>query len=76
MGGRLADTDTIDALAEAGAVIRARRGERGLSQQALAEAAQVSRKFIVDLEAGHARASNPSPKHGCPDSPTATFGNP
>ncbi|WP_427007971.1 helix-turn-helix domain-containing protein [Pseudarthrobacter sp. H2] len=49
-------TTSIDTPAAAGAIIRARRQERGLSQQFLAEAAGVSRKFIVDLEAGHERA--------------------
>ncbi|WP_284981613.1 helix-turn-helix domain-containing protein [Arthrobacter sp. efr-133-TYG-118] len=47
---------SIDTPEAAGAVIRARRQERGLSQQSLAVAAGVSRKFIVDLEAGHERA--------------------
>jgi y4mF family transcriptional regulator len=47
---------SIDTPAAAGAIIRARRQERGLSQQSLAVAAGVSRKFIVDLEAGHERA--------------------
>ncbi|GAA3315709.1 helix-turn-helix transcriptional regulator [Arthrobacter ramosus] len=47
---------SIDTPAAAGAIIRSRRQERGLSQQSLAEAAGVSRKFIVDLEAGHERA--------------------
>jgi y4mF family transcriptional regulator len=47
---------SIDTPAAAGDIIRARRQERGLSQQSLAEAAGVSRKFIVDLEAGHERA--------------------
>ncbi|MHC6220587.1 helix-turn-helix domain-containing protein [Arthrobacter sp. MMS24-S77] len=47
---------SIDTPAAAGAIIRARRQERGLSQQSLAEAAGVSRKFLVDLEAGHERA--------------------
>lgn len=37
-------------------LIRVRRQEYGLSQLALAEAAGVSRKFIVELEAGHDRA--------------------
>ncbi|WP_426977364.1 helix-turn-helix domain-containing protein [Pseudarthrobacter sp. O4] len=49
-------TTSIDTPAAAGAIIRARRQERGLSQQLLAEATGVSRKFIVDLEAGHERA--------------------
>ncbi|MGY2746976.1 helix-turn-helix domain-containing protein [Arthrobacter sp. UYCu723] len=49
-------TTSIDTPAAAGAIIRARRQERGLSQQSLAEATGVSRKFIVDLEAGHERA--------------------
>ncbi|WP_248760934.1 helix-turn-helix domain-containing protein [Pseudarthrobacter sp. SSS035] len=47
---------SIDTPAAAGAIIRARRQERGLSQQSLAEATGVSRKFLVDLEAGHERA--------------------
>lgn len=47
---------SIDTPAAAGAIIRARRQERGLSQQSLAESAGVSRKFIVDLESGHERA--------------------
>ncbi len=47
---------SIDTPAAAGVIIRARRQERGLSQQSLAESAGVSRKFIVDLEAGHERA--------------------
>ncbi len=42
--------------ASAGAIIRTRRQERGLSQQALADKAGVSRKFLIDLEAGHERA--------------------
>ncbi|MDQ0239496.1 y4mF family transcriptional regulator [Arthrobacter bambusae] len=47
---------SIDTPAAAGSIIRARRQERGLSQQSLAEASGVSRKFLVDLEAGHERA--------------------
>ncbi|WP_284763146.1 helix-turn-helix domain-containing protein [Arthrobacter sp. efr-133-R2A-63] len=47
---------SIDTPAAAGVIIRARRQERGLSQQSLAESAGVSRKFIIDLEAGHERA--------------------
>lgn len=54
--GLLTRTTSIDTPAAAGAIIRARRQERGLSQQSLAEATGVSRKFIVDLEAGHERA--------------------
>lgn len=46
----------IETPAEAGAIIRARRIARGLSQQALADMAGVSRKFLIDLEAGHDRA--------------------
>ncbi|MFE4194520.1 helix-turn-helix transcriptional regulator [Paenarthrobacter sp. NPDC056912] len=46
----------IDTHAAVGATVRARRRERGLSQQSLAEASGVSRKFLVDLEAGHERA--------------------
>lgn len=42
--------------AAAGAIIRARRTARGLSQEALADLAGVSRKFLIDLEAGHDRA--------------------
>ncbi|MBB6402710.1 helix-turn-helix transcriptional regulator [Arthrobacter sp. AZCC_0090] len=56
MGGHLADANSIDTAGAAGAVIRSRRKEQGLSQQALADAAKVSRKFVVDLEAGHERA--------------------
>ena len=47
---------SIDTPAAAGAIIRARRQDRGLSQQSLAEGAGVSRKFLIDLEAGHDRA--------------------
>ena len=47
---------TIETPAAAGAIIRARRTARGLSQQALADMAVVSRKFLIDLEAGHDRA--------------------
>ncbi|WP_354243286.1 helix-turn-helix domain-containing protein [Arthrobacter sp. UYEF20] len=47
---------SIDTPAAASAIIRARRQERGLSQQSLAEASGVSRKFLVALEAGHERA--------------------
>lgn len=46
----------IDSPAAVGAIIRARRDDRGLSQQSLAQATGVSRKFLVDLEAGHERA--------------------
>ena len=47
---------TIETPAVAGAIIRARRIAPGLSQQTLAEMAGVSRKFLIDLEAGHDRA--------------------
>jgi y4mF family transcriptional regulator len=47
---------TIETPAAAGAIIRARRTARGLSQQTLADMAGVSRKFLIDLEAGHDRA--------------------
>ncbi|MBT2538728.1 helix-turn-helix domain-containing protein [Arthrobacter sp. ISL-69] len=47
---------SIDTPAAVGAIIRARRQDRGLSQQTLAVRAGVSRKFLVDLEAGHERA--------------------
>jgi y4mF family transcriptional regulator len=47
---------TIDSPAAAGAIIRARRTAKGLSQQTLADRAGVSRKFLIDLEAGHDRA--------------------
>ena len=47
---------TIETPAAAGAIIRARRTARGLSQQSLADRAGVSRKFLIDLEAGHDRA--------------------
>jgi transcriptional regulator with XRE-family HTH domain len=47
---------TIETPAAAGAIIRAHRTARGLSQQTLADMAGVSRKFLIDLEADHARA--------------------
>jgi y4mF family transcriptional regulator len=47
---------TIQTPAAAGAIIRARRTALGLSQQTLADMAGVSRKFLIDLEAGHDRA--------------------
>jgi y4mF family transcriptional regulator len=47
---------TINTPAAAGAIIRARRTTQGLSQQTLADIAGVSRKFLIDLEAGHDRA--------------------
>jgi y4mF family transcriptional regulator len=47
---------TIKTPAAAGAIIRARRTARGLSQQTLSDVAGVSRKFLIDLEAGHDRA--------------------
>ena len=47
---------SIDSPATVGAIIRARRTARGWSQQALADRAGVSRKFLIDLEAGHDRA--------------------
>ncbi len=47
---------SIDTPANIGAIVRARRQARGLSQQALADSAGVSRKFLIDLEAGHERA--------------------
>ncbi|MFC8304847.1 helix-turn-helix transcriptional regulator [Specibacter sp. NPDC057265] len=46
----------IDTPAEAGALIRAQRTEQGWTQLALADAAGVSRKFLIDLESGHDRA--------------------
>lgn len=46
----------VDTPAAAGALIRAQRMEQGWTQQALAEAAGVSRKFLIDLESGHDRA--------------------
>ena len=47
---------TIDTPAAAGALIRRQRMNQGLTQQALADAAGVSRKFLIDLESGHERA--------------------
>lgn len=47
---------SIDSPAAVGAIIRARRQDRGLSQQSLAASTGVSRKFLIDLEAGHERA--------------------
>lgn len=46
----------IETPAAAGAIIRAHRTACGLSQQTLADTARVSRKFLIDLEAGHDRA--------------------
>ncbi|WP_196810877.1 helix-turn-helix domain-containing protein [Arthrobacter sp. 35W] len=37
-------------------MIRAQRLEHGWTQRALADAAGVSRKFLIDLESGHDRA--------------------
>ena len=47
---------TIDTPAAVGALIRHQRISQGLTQQALADAAGVSRKFLIDLESGHERA--------------------
>jgi y4mF family transcriptional regulator len=47
---------SIETAAAAGALIRAHRVDLGLTQQTLAEKAGVSRKFLIDLEAGHDRA--------------------
>lgn len=47
---------TIDTPAAAGALIRSQRMNHGWTQQVLADAAGVSRKFLIDLEAGHERA--------------------
>lgn len=46
----------IRSAADLGAVIRQRRQARALSQAQLAACAGVSRKLIIGLEAGHARA--------------------
>ena len=48
---------TIETAAAAGAIVRAGRAARGLSQQTLSAMAGVSRKFFIDLEAGHDRAA-------------------
>lgn len=48
--------NTIDTPAAAGALIRRQRIGQGLTQQVLADAAGVSRKFLIDLESGHERA--------------------
>ncbi|MGA7204765.1 MAG: helix-turn-helix domain-containing protein [Specibacter sp.] len=47
---------TIDTPAAAGALIRRQRMNQGLTQLALADAAGVPRKFLIDLESGHERA--------------------
>lgn len=47
---------TIDTPAAAGALVRQQRMDQGWTQQALADAAGVSRKFLIDLESGHDRA--------------------
>lgn len=41
---------------EAGNAVKVSRLEKGLTQARLAELAGVSRKFVIDLEAGHPRA--------------------
>lgn len=46
----------IDRPPKFGAVIRSARLERGMSQQALADAAGVSRAWLARFEAGHRRA--------------------
>ncbi|WP_427017301.1 helix-turn-helix domain-containing protein [Pseudarthrobacter sp. P1] len=56
LGDERSTISTSGTPAAAGAMIRARRTARGWSQQALADAAGVSRKFLIDLEAGHDRA--------------------
>ena len=49
-------TSNIDSPADAGALIRHQRMKAGMTQQALAGAAGVSRKFLIALETGHERA--------------------
>lgn len=41
---------------EAGRAVKERRLEKNMTQARLAELAGVSRKFVIDLEAGHPRA--------------------
>lgn len=50
------DRRTARTPAELGATVRGLRTERGLSQQALAEQAQVSRRWLIEFEHGKARA--------------------
>lgn len=52
----MAPETNVDTPAAPGAIIRARRQGRGLSQQSLAEACGVSRKLVVVLEASQERA--------------------
>lgn len=54
--GALTSGTRIDSPAAAGAIIGARRHDHWLSQQSLAKTTGVSRKFLVDLEAGHERS--------------------
>jgi len=54
--GAMTSGDTIDTPSAAGALIHRQRINQGLTQQSLADAAGVSRKFLVDLESGHERA--------------------
>ncbi len=54
--GAITPKTNIKTPTDIGAIIRARRQDRALSQQALADRAGVSRKFLIDLEAGHERA--------------------
>lgn len=55
-GDAMTFKNTIDTPAVAGALIRHQRLNQGLTQQALADAADVSRKFLIALESGHERA--------------------
>jgi len=50
------DMPQVTTAEDIGALVRERRRERGLSQQALADSVGVSRQWIVAIEAGKARA--------------------
>lgn len=45
-------TTSIDSPAELGSLIRARRGELGISQTELADVAQTTLRFVSELERG------------------------
>ena len=53
MGGVISTIDDADALAR---IVRVTRTQRRLTQAQLAEAAGVSRLFVIEIEKGHPRA--------------------
>jgi HTH-type transcriptional regulator / antitoxin HipB len=52
----MADGLTVRTPAQIGAAVRGLRTERGISQQALAARAGVSRRWLIEFEHGKARA--------------------